>query len=374
MPNRYLNFKNTAQNITMIDKNIKALFLTRYSQTGASSRYRFIQYFPYFEEVGINCIHKPLFDDSYLEKLYESNRKPPISVIRQYLSRVRTIFNSDEYDVILLEKELFPYLPATFERILDWRETPYIVDYDDAVFHNYDQSENILVRSILGDKIDVVMRSSDAVVAGNEYLADRARAAGASRVEVIPTVIDIDRYRRSLPDHVDPFVIGWIGSPSTFHYVEGISEALETVCEERDAELAFVGSGREEFKVEPNQMIEWSEETEVDSICEFDVGIMPLQDGPWERGKCGLKLIQYMGCGKPVVASPVGMNESIVSEGKTGYFASNHHEWVDRLTYLADNTDLARQLGENGFNRVQQKYCMSVTAPKLVELIRGVTS
>lgn len=356
----------------MADNSISALFLTKYSRTGASSRYRSIQYFPFLEEAGIDCVHKPLFDDSYLQELYEKNRKPLFNVIQRYLARLRTIANSGAYDIIFLEKELFPYLPATFERLLGRMNTPYIVDYDDAIFHNYDQSDTLMVRSTLKNKIDTVMRSADAVVAGNEYLANRARTAGASQVKVIPTVIDMDRYRMAPPDDEDPFTIGWIGSPDTIRYVEPITDALNTVCEERDAELVLVGSGREDFSVEPTQMIEWSEETEVNSICEFDVGIMPLQDGPWERGKCGLKLIQYMGCAKPVVASPVGMNESIVSEGETGYFASDYDQWVDRLKHLADKPDLARQLGKNGYKRVKQNYCLSVTVPELIKLIRKV--
>lgn len=357
-----------------MNDGITTLFLTRYSRTGASSRYRSIQYFPYLEEAGINCVHKPLFDDSYLQGVYEKDGKPLTSVMQRYLSRLRVIFNSEDYDVIFLEKELFPYLPATFERILGRGNTPYIVDYDDAVFHNYDQSGNVLVRSALNNKIDAVMRSADAVVAGNDYLASQARSAGASRVKVVPTVIDMDRYRMAPPDNEDPFTIGWIGSPNTFWYVELIADALKTVCEEREAEVALVGSGRDDFEVEPNRMIEWSEESEVDSISEFDVGIMPLHDGPWERGKCGLKLIQYMGCGKPVVASPIGVNESIVTEGETGYFAGNHDEWVAQLKHLADDRELARRLGQNGYERVKEQYCLSVTAPKLIELIRSVAS
>lgn len=363
---RHLNQSNMGNN------KITALFLTKYSRTGASSRYRSIQYFPYLKKAGITCVHKPLFDDSYLQEMYEKDGKPLTSVIQRYFSRLHAIFNSRDYDVIFIEKELFPYLPATFERILGRMNTPYIVDYDDAVFHNYDQSGNMMVRSILKNKIDAVMQSADAVVAGNEYLADRARAAEASRVEVIPTVIDMDRYRMAPPDSEDPLTIGWIGSPNTFWYIELITDALKTVCEERNAEIVLVGSGQKDFKVKPNRIVEWSEETEVDSICEFDVGIMPLEDGPWERGKCGLKLIQYMGCGKPVVASPVGVNESIVSEGETGYFAANHDEWVARLKHLADNREIARHLGKNGFERVKEKYCLSATAPILTELIRSV--
>jgi glycosyltransferase involved in cell wall biosynthesis len=274
--------------------------------------------------------------------------------------------------MIVIEKELLPYMPAVFERLLSRLKTPYIVDYDDAVFHNYDLSDNPIVRWLLGQKIDVVMREADAVVAGNEYLASRARKAGASRVEIIPTVIDLDRYPHVPPDDEGPFTIGWIGSPDTIEYVEPIIDALRAICRRIDARVTLVGSGPVDFNRIPVDVIEWSEETEMDSISKFDVGVMPLRDGPWERGKCGLKLIQYMACGKPVVASPVGANNKIVIEDVNGYFASTQDEWVAQLKRIADDPDLAQRLGTNGRERVKQEYCLSAAVPEWNDLISGV--
>jgi glycosyltransferase involved in cell wall biosynthesis len=274
--------------------------------------------------------------------------------------------------MIVIEKELLPYMPAVFERLLSRLKTPYIVDYDDAVFHNYDLSDNPIVRWLLGQKIDVVMREADAVVAGNEYLASRARKAGASRVEIIPTVIDLDRYPHVPPDDEGPFTIGWIGSPDTIEYVEPIIDALRAICRRIDARVTLVGSGPVDFNRIPVDVIEWSEETEMDSISKFDVGVMPLRDGPWERGKCGLKLIQYMACGKPVVASPVGANNKIVIEDVNGYFASTQDEWVAQLKRIADDPDLAQRLGTNGRERVEREYCLSAAVPEWNDLINGV--
>lgn len=352
--------------------DIDALFLTRYGPKGGSSRYRFLQYFPRLEAAGINCMYLPLFGERYLTRLYQKNQKDSWSVAAGYLRRLRDFLRFRRFDILILEKELFPYVPAIFERILGKLATPYIVDYDDAIFHNYDMSDNRFVRHFLGRKIDVVMREADAVIAGNEYLASRARKAGSSRVEIVPTVVNLDRYPYVPLEEGGPFTIGWIGTPTTFEYVQSIVGALRTACEEIDASLTFVGSGPVDFDGMPVNVITWSRDTEIESLSKFDVGVVPLEDGPWERGKCNLKLIQYMACCKPVVASPVGMNNSVVTEGVNGYFASTEDEWLQRLKLLADDIQLARRLGRNGRARVQEEYCLSVTAPKLIGLINNL--
>lgn len=348
------------------------LFLTKYDRKGASSRYRSLQYFPRFEAAGVSCTHRPLFPDSYLETLYETGERPGWQVVRSYLRRLRTLADVDEYDAIVVEKELLPYVPALLERLLGRLRTPYVVDYDDAVFHNYDISANPAIRALLGRKVDVVMREAGAVVAGNEYLATRARKAGARRVERIPTVVDLDRYPYVPPSDEGPFTIGWIGSPTTARYVESIAPALRAVCDVRDAEIVLVGSGDVELPGVPLEVREWSENTEIEDIAGFDVGIMPLDQTPWEFGKCGLKLIQYMACGKPVVTSPVGANAEIVDHKGHGLHASSTDEWRDALLTICDDTERARELGSVGRRRVEQRYCLDVTSPRLVSLLRGV--
>ncbi|MCQ4333120.1 glycosyltransferase family 4 protein [Natronomonas sp. F2-12] len=273
------------------------------------------------------------------------------------------------HDVVVVEKELLPYVPAVFERLLSRLETPYIVDYDDAVFHNYDLSDNPIVRRLLGQKIDIVMRRADAVVAGNEYLASRARKADASRVEIIPTVIDLDRYPHVPPDDEGPFTIGWIGSPTTAQYVEGIAPALREVCQDRDARVVLVGSGDVKLSGVPFEVREWSEESEIDDITSFDVGIMPLEDTPWERGKCGLKLIQYMGCGKPVVASPVGVNAEIAEHEYNGFHAKTDNDWVASLIELATDNTLASTMGTRGREQIEERYCLESTSSKWQTLL-----
>lgn len=351
---------------------LDVLFLTKYDRKGASSRYRSLQFFPTLEANGIECTYEPLFSDAYLETFYESGRRPWSRVLGAYLRRLRSLLEVREADVVVIEKELLPYTPTICERVLGRLDTPSVVDYDDAIFHTYDRSSNPLVRGVLGGKIDTVMRTADAVVAGNDYLARRARRAGASRIETIPTAIDLDRYPQVPPSANGSSTIGWIGSPTTATYVEGIAPALRTVCERRDAHVVLVGSGDVQLPGVPHEVREWSEDTAIDDIASFDVGIMPLEDTPWERGKCSFKLIQYMGCAKPVVASPVGMNREVVHDGHAGFRADGTEEWVRGLVTLCDDEALARRMGRRGRQLVADRYTLDEAATDWIELLRDV--
>jgi len=352
---------------------MKILVLTRYSRLGASSRLRFYQYLPYLREAGWVITTEPLLDDKYIADLYNKRPKDYKRILITYLHRLRVLTASFRYDILWIEKELFPMLPSWFEEFIAALKTPYVVDFDDAIFHNYDLHPNWLVRRCLGNKIDRVMKNAALVVAGNEYLANRARRAGAKRVVIIPTVIDIYKYA-PLYKRNDIFTIGWIGSPATSKYLELIKLPLIKFQESNRFKLVLVGAGEfnvDEFSVE-NRL--WSEDTEVKDIQGFDVGIMPLPDEPWERGKCGYKLIQYMACGKPVIASPVGVNKDIVENGVNGYLVRNEDEWVEALKTLYNYPDLALSIGEQNRAKVEENYCIQVTAPRLDYCLKSVVS
>jgi glycosyltransferase involved in cell wall biosynthesis len=251
-------------------------------------------------------------------------------------------------------------------------KTPYVLDYDDAIFHRYDRHPNIMVRILLGQKIDRVMKGAALVVAGNDYLADRARHAGANRIEYLPSVVDLDRYPPGRDQKREHPAIGWIGSPVTARYLHLVHPALAQVCSGNRARLIVVGGGDIEIGGVPTESHPWSEQTEVSAISSFDIGIMPVPDEPWERGKCGYKLIQYMACGLPVVASPVGANNQIVENGVNGFLASTMPQWVHALNALIDDPILSEQMGKAGRRKAEEKYCLQVTAPRLANLLRSV--
>ncbi|MCK5097925.1 MAG: glycosyltransferase family 4 protein, partial [Desulfobacteraceae bacterium] len=284
--------------------------------------------------------------------------------------RLLRVINCHKYDLLWIEKELFPWLPSWVEELLAASGVKYIVDYDDAVFHRYDMLENNLLKKILGRKIDRIMQRAALVIAGNDYLAKRAVKAGAKKVERIPTIIDLDRYSIETTRQNDIFTIGWIGSPVTAQYLYHIKPALMELCKNNKACLATIGAGPLHMKDVIVKDHPWSEKTEAGRIGNFDVGIMPLPDEPWTLGKCGYKLIQYMACGKPVVASAVGANIEIIDHGKNGFLVKSEKEWVKALTMLSEDKKLRKKMGRHGRKKVETDYCLQVTASRLISLIK----
>lgn len=352
---------------------MRILALTRYERLGSSSRVRFYQYFPYLHAQGIEITSIPFFRDAYVQNLYAGRRANSISVLNAYIKRLIALFSSSKFDLLWIEKELFPWLPAWFEIFLHKLGFPYVVDYDDAVFHRYDMHKTGLVRGLLGRKIDQVMRHSALVIVGNEYLADKAKQAGASRVEYLPSVVDVNRYQLKQPQKVSTFRVGWIGSPLTAKYLSLVDDVVQELANESDIQMVLLGIGpNSPFKGVPTEVLAWNEEIELILSQKMDVGIMPLIDEPFERGKCGYKLIQYMAGGIPVVASPIGVNRHIVEHQVNGYLAASKEDWLFALRSLRDNLEKRAAMGWAAHRKAEKLYNLQVTAPVLYHLLMSV--
>ena len=349
---------------------MRVLLLTRYTRLGASSRLRFLQYLPFLKTRGIEVTVSPLLDDAYLQRRYDGRPRVWGRIAGAYLERSKVLSTVADYDLLWIEKELFPSLPATWERRLATKGVRFVVDYDDAIFHNYDMNSSALVRRLLGNKIDRVMTNATLVVAGSNYLAARARAAGAARVAILPTVVDLERYGRPVDVQNDTFTIGWIGSPETARYLRLVEGALAEVCKQRKAKVVVVGLKENPLSSVPVEVLPWSEQREVDALRQVDAGIMPLPDEPWERGKCAYKMIQYMACGRPVVASPVGANTSVITHGSEGFLANTQDEWASALYRLSDDSVLRVSMGRAARRKVEAAYSLQITAARLETLLR----
>lgn len=347
------------------------LFVTRYSRMGASSRYRFLQYVAPLEAAGMPVEILPLFDDRSLAGRYAGRSMSWLTYARCIASRFASVRDLNRYAVVVIEKELLPFLPLLAEAPMLPRR--FVLDYDDAIFHQYDAHANPFVRRALRNKIPFLMRRATAVIAGNDYVGDFARRAGAERVVVIPTVVDLSKYPSAPRVANDVFTIGWIGSPSTAKYLRAIAPALRAVCAGRRGKVVLIGAGDLRLPGVSIEVLPWSEETEVADLRRCDVGIMPLPDEPWARGKCGLKLIQYMACGLPVVASPVGVNTDIV-DGTNGFLARNLAQWIASLQRLQRSPELCRTMGAAGRSRVEACYSLSVAAPRMVSLLHSTAN
>lgn len=349
---------------------MKVLVLSKYSRKGASSRYRMFQYFPYLQAQGVQLKTEALFDDDYLDRLY-SKRSRLFSILKCYLRRLRVLLLAKKTDILWIEKELFPWVPWFFERwFLKFHGIPYIVDYDDAIFHQYDQHRLGAVRSLLGTKCDKVMQFSSLVVGGNEYLANRALNAGAPAVTKIPTVVSGQVFVPRDPGNEVP-VIGWIGSMSTAVYLDKLRPILSELSKKHIFKFRVVGATVNWADV-PVESVTWSEQDEVALVQSFDIGVMPLVDSPWERGKCGFKLIQYMACGKAVVADPVGVNTEIVNHGKNGFLVSEELNWYSALEKLLLDAPLRKEMGGQGRVRFIEFYSLERWQGDLYQLFQKV--
>ena len=348
---------------------MKILYLTKYTRLAGSSRMRSYQYFPYLEKAGMQVTVKPFFDDAYLKDFY-AGKKNISAVIKSYVKRVGVLFSVFSYDRVVIEKEIFPFLPALAEWTLKLLGIQYIVDYDDAIFHNYDQSANPIIKKFLGNKIAKVMRFSGTVVAGNQYLADRAKKAGARKVEIIPTVIDLERYPLKIREESEKFVIGWIGTKTTFEkHLLPQRNWIMKLQEDKAIEFHIVGITEDMNLGQNVKYIPWTEETEVDHIRQFDVGIMPLQDSLWEKGKCSYKIIQYFACGIPAIASPVGMNKEVIIEGENGFLARTDEEWLEKINDLKINVQERREMGKRGRKKVEEQFSLQSASKKWSEIL-----
>lgn len=346
---------------------MKVLFLTRFGRLGASSRMRTHQFLPWFESVGIDCVESALFPDDMLLDKYRVGVYSLPALLKVYWQRCSVLMSVRQFDLVWIEKECLPFLPAWLERWL-LRGVPYLLDYDDAIFHNYDMHPSSLVRFFLGRRIDRLMKGAKMVIVGNRYLANRAVAAAAQRVEIVPTVVNLKRYTPGQGGAIPRIV--WIGSPTTGQYLLELAEPLRLLAKREQFTLRVIGASDIRLVGVDVEPVLWAEGKEAALIAECDVGIMPLFDSPWERGKCAYKLIQYMAAGLPTVSSPIGANLEVVKDGETGVFANSPDAWIAQLELLLRDDTMRKRMGAAGRARVESEYCLQRIAPRLVLLLK----
>jgi glycosyltransferase involved in cell wall biosynthesis len=357
---------------------MRVLLLSRYGRKGASSRLRHEQFIPALAEAGIEVVGAPFLPDDYLTALYDGRSWPVRRLAGRYVERLSRLADARRADLIWLEKEAFPWLPFAAERLFLSAGPPLVVDYDDAWRLRYRNHRLSPVRCLLGNKLDRVMAAAAAVVVGNRVLADQAQAAGARRVEIFPTVVDAARYPVRFVDGPTmdggPPVAGWIGTPATAGYLRAVAAPLNRLTAEGRLRVRVVGATAASLPELTAEFLPWSEAAETELVAGFDIGLMPLPDTPWEQGKCAYKLIQCMACAKPVIASPVGANCEVIDDGVDGRLASDTAQWAQALESLAADAGLRRRMGEAGRAKVEARYSLSVTAPRMVALLRDVAS
>lgn len=353
----------------------RVLCIVPYPTEGASARLRVEQFMPYLKDAGIDCVVRPFLTSGFYAILYK--RGNVMRKIAYFLAcafrRFVDIARSFYFDAVLIHREAFPLGPPFLEALLFLFRRRVIFDFDDAIYlpsqgGNYGAAILKCPR-----KTDFIIRHSDAVIAGNDYLRDYARRFN-SAITVIPTCIDANRYRRSVRRAVsEEVVVGWIGSHTTQVFLDELEGIFLTLLAKyRNLKIRLVGGRLNALAHSRMYAKRWSLEDELHDLQGFDIGIMPMPDDEWTRGKCAFKAILYMGCGIPVVASRVGVNTEVIEDGVSGFLVTGEYEWTEKLSLLIENRRLRDQLGQRGREKVVERYSLSGAAPVLVRILDTV--
>ncbi len=348
--------------------SVRVRYFSKGTAADPGSRYRIHQYLPRLSALGVDVDVSPLFSDDYVAMA--DDRRPwrraarrTLAAATGYARRAAAVRGAARFDLVVVERQLFPYLPASAELPLFRARTPVALEFDDAIYLTPGH----------GAKLARLVRMARRVVVGSAELARYARQAGASAgaVAVVPTVVDCARYPvRGPGPRRGRLVLGWVGLPYNLPSLERLTGDLARLAREVPLELRVISSRAPEMPGVPVRLVPWSAATEAAEIADLDVGLMPLPDDPWHRGKCGLKLLQYMAAGVAAVASPVGVNAEIVEDGVNGRLAADEAAWYGALRDLARDDAGRARLGAAGRRTVEARYSLDVWAPRLAALYR----
>lgn len=325
------------------------------------------QFLPHLEKMGVSVRVQSIFDREDYETLNapEGTIRKAGLLARGLVKRTAQAFRLGDYDLVHLYRQpIFP-VPGALEKMMASRRIPYVFDFDDAIFLEAPNPLSPFSSVIRSPKrVPKAIAAAALVTAGNYYLAEYARDY-SDCVEILPTCVELDRFTVRKPLARSSIVVGWMGSRSTVPYLSVLDEPLRNLAARMpETTLRVVGGDHriEGVRVESSP---WSLAGEVNDLHGFDIGVMPLPDDPWTRGKSGLKILQYMACGVPVVASPVGVNKEIIEDGHNGFLASNESEWYEKLFLLMSDRELWLRFAVEGRRTVEQGYALSVWAEKL---------
>lgn len=340
----------------------RVLFLTISDRRGASSRYRAFQYIPALEDAG------------FVVKAMPAAKAPGRGVARIWsgLAEQWTILKAArEADMVFVQKRLFS--PRFVSRLAALGK-PLIFDFDDAIFTSPTQSWSGKTRKRTVMRLAAILSKAEVVIAGNNFLRDYA-VPYAQRVEVFPTVVDMQRYfpKNHQPD--SEIVLGWIGHSVNHPYLQSLANVLGHLSElypglrllvVSDIDVSIPGVNVENRR--------WSEDTEIEDLLGMDIGLMPLPDDKWSRGKCALKAIQYMASGLPVVCSAVGANREVVRDGVDGYLVKSDEQWHSALSTLMASHDIRRTFGAAARLRALECFSLVAAAPRMASLLRELAA
>ncbi len=355
----------------------KILFFTPHPIEDGGSRYRVYQFVPYLEAAGYQCTVWPFSTPALFRVLRRQGEIPAKLTYTAFCTvrRLTQIARVRRFDWVVIHREVFPFLIPAFERLVLAQNSRVIFSFDDAVYAGHEDASRLnhplLYGFKYGNGIAGLVRRSAHVIAGNNILADYARRHNPN-VTVIPTVVDCAAYKCRAAQSVEggPVTIGWTGSRTTAVYLPMIEDALKRVAAANPGRVRFRFFGHPQYRLDVPDFVSspFSLATEIDDLSQIDVGVMPIPDNPWTRGKCAFKAVQYMALGRPAVASPVGMTTELIQHGENGFLADSSEEWFQALNRLVNDAALRRRMSVAARQTIEDGYSLQVWAPRFVSL------
>lgn len=351
------------------------LFLTPYPfGESPSQRFRFEQYFDLLRQNEITFELRPFLTSDW-RIFYGSGQfmKKASMLLRGYFRRLKVVVMVNKYEFVFIHREASPLGPPVFEWIISRVfKKKVIYDFDDAIWLTDRENEPLLWRILKWrTKVASICSWSYKVSCGNEYLCTYARRYNKN-VILNPTTIDTTGLHRRLSEFISTkkqLVVGWTGSHSTLKYLEGIREILEELITRfPHITIVVIADKPPKLELKKLEFRKWQRETEIQDLSKLDIGIMPLPDDIWSRGKCGFKALQYMAMGIPAVVSPVGTNQTIIDHGVDGFFASSKEEWIRYIGELVTNEELRKTMGKKGREKVEKFYSVTSNSSLFLKL------
>jgi glycosyltransferase involved in cell wall biosynthesis len=356
----------------------KILFIVQHRKNRSpGQRFRFEQYLDFLEQHGFEYEFSPLLDAADDERFYaKGNLLGKFWVLlKSTARRVYDVFRANNFDAIFIYREAFMLGTLFFEKQFKKSKAKIIFDYDDAIWLPNVSEGNKKLQSLKNyGKTKEIIKVSDLVIAGNKYLQHYALQYNSNAI-IIPTTIDTN-YHVPLKqkENTNKVIIGWTGTASTLQHFETIIPVLIELKNKYAEKIGFRVIADKEFQHKDLEIefIKWSLDDEIYQLQQIDIGIMPLPDDLWAKGKCGFKGLQYMSLSIPTIMSPVGVNKDIIDDGVNGFLANSDIEWIEKLEKLIADKELRILIGEKGRATIINRYSVSAWEEKYLNVFKEV--
>src|SRR5581483_3381984 len=346
--------------------------------TSPGQRFRIEQWEPLLRKAGVEITWAAFEDDELHSTIYKSGGTfDKLRLVTRAMGRRMTVLRRvRDFDLVYVFREAALLGPAIFEQWAKRAGVPLIFDFDDAVYVPYKSPTNgyLSLLKFGPSKTRAVCRIADHVMAGNPHLAAYARQVN-DNVTVIPTTIDTEKYQIADSWEADGVpVIGWSGSHSTVAHLNTLRGALQKLARRERFRLRVIGTPNYGLEGVDVEAMPWRSQSEIADLKPINIGVMPLPDDRWSKGKCGLKALQYMALGIPTICSPVGVNSEIIRDGENGMLAATEDEWVEKLSQLLCSAELRERIGRTGRATVEAGYSAISQAPRVLRIFESVTA